>query len=232
MTSCMSKKEVPLTQAYRVQKLAKPMKIDGDWNKPQWKKIAAMDIKNYMGAKPKFLPFVQAKMMYDAGNIFVIFRVTDRYVRSVTTKINGPVWDDSAVEFFFSPDAALPEKYFNLEINCGGTPLMYYNIVPRKDFKILDSNDIKMIEIAHSMPEIVDPEITEPVNWTVEYRLPIGLLRQYANISPPESGTTWRGNLYKCGDKTSNLHYITWSPIENSEPDFHLPQFFGILKFE
>ena len=82
-----------------------------------------------MGEIPKFYPVVRAKMMYDRDNLYVIFRVEDRYVRCVTREFNGPVWDDSCVELFFSPDSGAPSKYFNLEINCGGTPLMYYNIL-------------------------------------------------------------------------------------------------------
>ena len=123
-------------------------------------------------------------------------------------------------------------RYFNLEINCGGTPLMHYNIIPRKEVENLKIEDIEKIEIAHSLPQIVDPEIREKITWTLEYRIPIDVLRKYSNITQPKAGIIWRGNFYQCGDKTSNPHYLTWSIVDNNKPDFHLPQFFGILKFE
>ena len=109
---------------------------------------------------------------------------------------------------------------------------MFYNIVPRKDYKILDPVDIQQIEIAHSLPQIIDPEIAEPTTWTIEYKIPISLLQKYSNVTKPKPGITWRGNFYKCGDKTSNIHYLTWALVDNKNPDFHLPQFFGELKFE
>jgi hypothetical protein len=232
ISSFTTMEEVKGQSVYKVDKLIQSMNIDANWDKPQWQKIEAIDIKNYMGELSAFKPAVQAKMMYSNENIYIIFRVSDQYVYCITKNINGPVWEDSAVEFFFAPDTSLPLSYFNLEINCGGTPLMHYNLIPRKEFKKISIEDIEKIEIAHSLPKIVDPEITEPVTWTIEYRIPIDVLRKYSNVTQPKPGIIWRANFYKIADKTSNPHYLTWSKVDNDKPNFHLPQFFGILKFE
>ncbi len=217
---------------YKVARLEKSITINADWNKSEWQNVEALQLENFMGEAPKFKPGVKVKMMYDDNNLYVIFRVEDHYVRCVVKEINGPVYEDACVEFFFSPDKNSPLKYFNLETNCGGTALMFYNRIPRKDYKILQPEDIRTIEIAHSMPEIVDPEITQPIIWTLEYRLPIALLKKYATVSQPAPGVVWKGNCYKIGDKTSNPHYQTWSLVDQAEPDFHLPQFFGNLIFQ
>ena len=218
--------------AYKVVMTKNPVKIDANWDKKAWRKAPVADILNYMGKEPEFKPEAQVKMMYDKENIYLIFRVKDRNVRCITNKINGPVWQDSAVEFFFAPDSEKPLLYFNLETNCGGTPLMHYNTVPRKESKKLSDDDIKLIEIAHSLPEIIDPEISEPVTWTLEYKIPVSLLEKYSTVTSPGKGVVWRANFYKIAENSSNPHYITWSKIENPKPNFHLPQFFGSLKFE
>ncbi len=217
---------------YKVERLKGPFIIDGNWYKYQWERTASIDIENYMGEIPAFRPEVRAKMMYDDESLYVIFHVDDRYVRCITNKINGPVWEDSCVEFFFSPDARYPEKYFNLEINCGGTPLMHYNIIPRKKSIEIGAEDIKQIQIAHTLPAIVEPEITERVFWTIEYRLPIALLKKYSAVTDPGKGIEWRANFYKCAEKNSNPHFMTWAIVENEKPDFHLPGFFGTLIFQ
>jgi hypothetical protein len=230
--SFSSEKEMKKESVYNVNRLKQPMKIDGKWDKPQWQNIPVIDVINYMGSMPKFHPEVQAKMMYDEDNLYVIFHVQDQYVRCLTKEFNGPVWEDSCCEFFFSPDSGFPENYFNLEMNCGGTPLMHYNLVPRKESKELAVDDIKKIEIAHSLPQIIDPEISDPVTWTLEYRIPLAMLEKYSKVTHPEKGVEWRANFYKIAENNSNPHYITWSVVENEKPDFHLPQFFGKLKFE
>ena len=217
---------------YKVVKLNQPIQIDANWDKPQWSKVKPLNIDNYLGTMPKFRPSVQAKVMYNEENLFVIFRVHDRYVRCITDTINGPVWEDSCVEFFFSPDTNLPERYFNLEVNCGGTPLFYYQIIPRKERVTIEPEDIKSIEIAHSLPKIVDPEITGPVTWTIEYRIPLKMLKKYSNLTTPAKGVVWKANFYKIARITSNPHSITWSVIENNILDFHAPAFFGKLVFK
>lgn len=218
--------------SYSVPKLKKQLKIDASWDKKEWKKIPAADIVNYMGNIPEFQPEAQVKMAYDNNNIYLIFRVKDRNVRCITNTINGPVYKDSAVEFFFSPDPELPLLYFNLETNCGGTALFHYNVIPRRESKRLSEEEIRQIEIAHSLPEIIDPEIKESVTWTLEYRIPFALLEKYSKITRPAKGVEWRANFYKIAENSSNPHYITWSKIDKPKPDFHVPQAFGKLTFE
>jgi len=154
------------------------MHIDANWEKPQWQRTEALEINNYMGEVPPFKPIVHAKIMYNDSDIYVIFQVRDQFVRATTNQINGDVWDNSCVEFFFAPDTKYTRKYFNLEVTCGGVPLMRYNVIPRIEYTLLDSSDISKIEIAHSLPRIVDPEINEPVTWTVEYRIPFSMLKK------------------------------------------------------
>lgn len=217
---------------YKVTKLDRAMKIDGDWNKQQWKNIEPVKIEKHMGGQPKFAPVVEAKMTYDANNVYVIFRVQDKFVHSTVQEFNGPVSENSCVEFFFSPDADHPLKYFNLEINAGGTPLIFYISKPWEEFVKLGNDDISKIEIAHSLPRKVDPEIKEATTWYIECRVPFDMLKKYSNITKPGPGVTWKGNFYKTGSETSNPNYMTWSFVDNEKPNFHLPQFFGTLKFQ
>lgn len=230
--SFSKKGDMKKAAVYNVPRLKQAIKIDGNWDKPQWKNVKEIPIDNYMGAMPAFHPSARAKMMYADENLYVIFRVQDRYIRCVTQNFNGPVSTDACVEFFFSPDTSSPDSYFNFEINCGGTALMGYHTIPHKNCKTVEVDDIKQIKIAHSLPELIDAEITEPVTWTIEYRIPLALLEKYANITRPKAGVTWKANFYKTASNSSNPHWITWSFVDNPTPNFHLPDFFGTLKFK
>lgn len=219
----------PKDSVYKVYKTDKEIPVNGKWDKPAWEKIKAVEINNFIRDRPEFFPHTQAKMMYDDENLYVIFKVNDRYVRSITTTLNGPVWEDAAVEFFFSPDSSKPANYFNLEVNCGGTALLEYSATPRAN---ATTEDIKEILMAHSLPKIVDPEITQPVTWTLEYKIPLKILEKYSNITRPKQGVKWRANFYKIVENNSNPHHLTWSPIGDPKPHFHMPKFFGILEFQ
>ena len=159
---CIRIHDIPMIKkasVYEVTRLDQSMLIDGDWNKPQWHKALTIQTENIMGSIPGFIPEVKARMMYDNENLYVTFLVKDRYVRCITNEINGPVWEDACVDFFFSPDTGYPQRYFNLEINCGGTALMHYYTIPGEEIRMLEPRDIEKIEIAHSLPRKIDPEI-------------------------------------------------------------------------
>jgi len=58
------------------------------------------------------------------------------------------------------------------------------------------------------------------------------LLKRYCPVITPSPQAEWRVNFYKCADDTSHPHWLTWSPVDLPEPNFHHPQSFGILQFE
>ena len=109
---------------------------------------------------------------------------------------------------------------------------MHHQILRGQNNRYVDVNDINKMNIFHSMPKIVEPEITEPTVWTLKYALPLAVVEKYAPLKKPAGGVKWRANFYKCADNTSRPHWLTWSVVENPKPDFHLSQYFGILQFE
>jgi len=217
---------------YAVRKTAQPVKVDADWNKAVWKEVEPIPIKHFMGEEPEHQPKTQAKALYDDESVYVIFHVEDRYVRAVNQDNPKIVCQDSCVEFFFTPGTDLSEGYFNIEVNCGGTMLFQFQETPQKESQILQNPEKEGVEIAHSLPRRVDPEIEEPTTWTLEYHLPVKLLEKYCAVQKPAPGVVWRANFYKCADKTFHPHWLTWSVVDFPRPNFHLPEFFGTIEFE
>jgi len=221
-------------ERYQVHRRTEDLPIDADWNKPQWQRVQPLELSYYMGEEPAHRPRTQAKVLYDDDNLFLIFRVEDRYVRAVAQKYNDMVCFDSCVEFFFTPGPDVGVGYFNLEVNCGGTILLHGGqvTVPYDDnARAIDVSEIEKIEVAHTMPRLVDPEIAEPTTWSVELRVPLDMLGRHIPVVRPAPGVVWRANFYKCGDETSHPHWLTWSRVVHPKPNFHLPEYFGILEF-
>jgi hypothetical protein len=206
--------------------------INADWNKKFWKKADVVRLKNYMGEMPLHFPGTQVKLKYDNDNIYVIFRVKDHYIRAIAKETNGRVWEDSCVEFFFTPGTDINRGYFNLEVNCKGIYLMQFHKDNGKDQGFVDLKDSGQIEISHSLQQDVENEITKPVTWYIEYKIPFSILSKYIQVDKPGPGIQWRANFYKCGDKTSHPHWLTWAPVNYPKPRFHLPEFFGWLEFK
>lgn len=216
---------------YHIVETAEPVPIDGNWEKSSWEGVQAIELTHFLWEDPKFRPHTEVKMCYDQEFIYVIFQVKDQYVKALATQINGNVWEDAAVELFFAPDTTRPLVYFNLEINCIGTPLMFHIRKPMSDYLVLDEDDIKTIEISSSLEGMILEEITDPITWTLEYRIPLATLEKYTRVDRPEAGVIWKANFYKIATNNSNNHYVTWSTVKSENPNFHLPEFFGKLVF-
>jgi hypothetical protein len=66
--------------------------------------------------------------------------------------------------------------------------------------------------------------------WEIFYRIPLKFIRLF--YPDYQFKGELAANFYKCGDETANKHYLSWSPIDLRSPDFHRPEYFGVITFE
>jgi hypothetical protein len=155
-------------------------------------------------------------------------------VRCVRAHYFDEVWKDSCVEFFAQPKADC--GYFNLEMNCGGAFLCSYITDPErtptgfKEFVKLPASIGETIQTRSSLPPRVEPEMVEPVIWTLAFYVPFALFESYIGPLGPVSGQAWRGNFQKCADECSHPHWASWSPLDAL--NFHRPTCFGTIQFD
>ncbi len=223
------------TATYTIARTAAANPVPGQWDDATWAGVEALAIDRFHDRSSDHRPRVAAKLLHDDEHIYVFFRVEDRYVVSKRTELHEMVCKDSCVEFFVRPrdDAG----YFNIEINAGGTMLLYYCAGWKGgpgDGRIrrtpITPAQAAMIDIHGSLPRTVEPEITEPVTWTLQYRLPVALFEAELGPLRPLAGQRWRANFYKCADESSHPHWASWSPV-GEKLSFHQPDRFGTIVF-
>ena len=204
------------------------------WDSPAWSvaDIAALDYFRPEGSNHR--PQTRVRFLYDRDGIHGIFDVADRYVRCVHTAYMDDVYKDSCVEFFIMPRQG--RGYFNFEFNCGGSLRTGYIIDPTRTddgFKAwipIPEQDGSMVRVTPSLSAVVEPEIQEPLTWTLSFFIPFALLEKYAGPLGRIGGQTWHGNFYKCADASSHPHWASWAPLHSR--NFHLPHCFGEISFE
>ena len=202
------------------------------WQKAPWDTVSSLKLSRHMGERPVHFPDTRAKIIYDAQAIYLVFRVQDRYVRALAGTDQDSVYQDSCVEFFFTPGPDTDQGYFNLEMNCAGTILFHFQTLPRQNPVEIPVSDCSRILRDASLPKIVTPEIEDSVLWFLSARIPFDLLSSYTTVVRPKPGKTWQANFYKCADNTSHPHWLTWAPVNLPAPDFHYPKAFGTLYFQ
>ena len=174
-------------------------------------------------------------MLFDDVGIYLAYHVSDRYVVCRNTRPQQMVCNDSCVEAFLQPR---PDRgYFNFELNCGGTMLLYYVADATRGpnglaaAEPVDAELMRQIRIYHSMPASVPEEIDRPTQWAVQYFVPFALFERYVGDIKPTLSHGWRGNFYKCADESSHPHWASWAPI-GAELNFHVPEHFAPIRFE
>jgi len=219
--------------SYLIKFAEKKPAMTGSWDRPEWSRAGTINIASFRPESKNHRPTTRVKLVYNRDGISGLFHVKDRYVRSVHTKHQESVCQDSCVEFFVRPK--FDKGYFNFEFNCGGTMhLSYIRDNTRtskgfKDFHMLAASELRHVEIHHSLPKVVEPEITKRTDWTIQFFVPFFLMEKYVGKIGFPAGQEWRANFYKCADHTSHPHWASWQRL--SELNFHMPQHFGAIKF-
>ncbi len=217
---------------YDVKKtLAAPV-LNADLGKSFWESIKPATLTNVMGEAPRYLPETQAKLAYDNNNLYLSFKVKDKFTIAVATEHHQKVWEDSCVEFFFTPGSYITMGYFNLEINCLGKVYMQHQKERGKGKQKVSAEDIEKFEIASTYTEPITDEIKEENTWCIELKIPYKVLEKYTEVQKPAKGVVWKANFNKCADKSSNPHWITWAKVDYPRPNFHMPEYFGNIHFE
>jgi hypothetical protein len=173
-----------------------------------------------------YLPDVSFSIEYSDKEIFLKFYVTEDYFKAEMTEPNQMVYEDSCVEFFISPGEE--GIYYNLEFNGIGTCLLGSG-TSRADRTLATPTIISKIRRLTSVGNKPIKEKKGFISWTITLAIPFEVFLHHK--VKELKGKIFRANFYKCGDKLTQPHYLTWNKVVTSKPDFHQPEYFGILRF-
>src|SRR5699024_7102310 len=131
---------------------------------------------------------------------------------------NSMVYKDSAMEgfFCFSKETS-SHNYMNFEMNANGS-LLIQRGEGRFHRTFLSKEEVLS---CNCQAEIFSD------HWTVSTWIPETLIRHYYDINSFSEGFTFRCNFFKISETPEIEHYASDYPINSTEPNFHLPEFFG-----
>lgn len=127
------------------------------------------------------------------------------------------LWDRDVCEIFLAPDRGNTSRYFEFEAAPTGEWVDLGILVTasgRETDWDFNSGIATAAKIGHSQ---VIVGISIP--WS-------------KSIPKPEPGELWRVNLFRCVGPESPSRYLAWRPTKTAEPNFHVPEAFGTLRFE
>ena len=161
-------------------------------------------------------PEAEAAVCYTDEALFVRLTARDKDPRITYYKDNDPVYKDSCLEFFASPEGH-ENAFCDFECNAAGTLLIGH----------YDNGDFRSIDPETRRDEKVKAEIEED-RWQVLLEIPFDFFkREFPGYDTGKK--VFNVNFYKCGDETRMPHYSCWSRIKSPEISFFHPEDFGRL---
>ena len=185
--------------------------------KPDFSAIEPLQIDTLLWS-PEVPITASAKLCYDDAGIHVQLSAQEPNIRAEERGPLGFPCQDSCLEFFFCPIEG-DDRYLSIECNPNGCLYLGFCNTGRRIVRLLP-DEVKAIT-----PVIERND----GGWSVTYTVPADYVRLFFPVFELKSGVSLRANCYKCGDLTVQEHYMSWNPVEVADPDFHVPEFFGLM---
>jgi hypothetical protein len=210
------KKERSMQRTYHIMPVS-PSSFD-------WSEIPAASIDAAPWHPGALLPPSQVQMAFDGNAFLVRWTAWETSLRVVTREHNGPVWEDSCMEFFFNPVPQRDRRYLNFEVNAEGYLLLGLG-ASRHGRVLPEGFDPSLFPIRCDVPKHGASTWDRPF-YTVGITIPVSFLESIYGKLELHSGAELAGNFQKCKGLS---HMGCWNPIKVPTPDFHQPDWFGTL---
>ncbi|WP_265110850.1 carbohydrate-binding family 9-like protein [Halosolutus halophilus] len=215
----------------RISRVDEPVPLTGKVTDTPWEAADPVRIHEYPWGVPGPKRSTVVRSVYDEDALYLQYRADDAIIRAETVELNGPVWEDSCVEFFATIDPQRRPHYINFEVNCIGAFRLGFG-PNRHTRELITADQAASIRVASSLDERLAANSADDNQWWVAVALPFETLATVtgSSISPSE-GTVWQGNFHRLGPCETSF-FATWCPVNTPEPDFHQSSAFGQLVFK
>ena len=206
----------PTLRAKRVDDAA--IVIDGVVD-ASWEAAAAVTFDtDWSGAKSKVS--TRVRTAWSKGALYMLWELEGAGLevdasRPLETE-REKLYEEDCVELFLAPDAAVPTRYFEVEVG----PLGHFFDIS------VDKKKGKSDTSWSSQPGIATKVDRERHRATIEIAM-----RSPDIVRALTPGAKLPLGLYRMEGKSTRL-YLAWSPTRTAKPNFHVPEAFGTLLVE
>lgn len=185
-----------------------------DWNLAQPVHFAS----DWQGKNEDTARETQVRLLWTPQVLYLKFRC--RY-RTLTAFADGAVngrrdqlWDRDVAEVFLQTAPAQPRRYWEFEVSPNG---MWIDLDISPEGKRNPDSGMNSRVALNEFEKI----------WTAELALPMLSLTNHF-----DPAAEWRVNFFRVEGATEPRFYSSWRPTYTPQPNFHVPEAFGVLRFQ
>ena len=188
------------------------------WRRCDWVTIAHQ----WSGAPAPFERQAEARICWSEEALHVRFVCNQHepLVVSAAPRMEAKtlgLWDRDVCEIFIAPDVNNARRYFEFEAAPSGEWV---------DLAIQFAPEGRQTDWDYESGVTVAAQIDFP-HVKVGMRIPWS-----ASIPKPNPSDQWLINLFRCVGPEAPERYLAWRPTYTPEPNFHVPEAFGRLRFK
>jgi alpha-galactosidase len=218
MTPCMAPADTVI--AIRV-----PHEISLNAQRPaaEWESAAPMSFcEDWRGANPDPARQTEVRVLWMPTTLYLRFVCRYREVFVFEdSEANGwrfHLWERDVAEAFLQPDPSRPPYYKEFEVSPNGM-WIDLDVAPPDVFP----NGLRDLKSGLTRSVWLD---AEHHTWVAELAIPMKAL-----ITKFEPSAVWRANFYRVEGPQEPRFYSAWQPTHSAQPNFHVPEAFGKLRF-
>jgi Carbohydrate family 9 binding domain-like len=202
--------------------IKQPISAD-DFDNDFWQQYQPIQIEHYWSGEPAMASrHAEARVCWSDEALHVRFVGKQHeplivFENPVTDTKTLGLWDRDVCEIFLAPDPTQPWRYFEFEAAPTGE-WIDLGITVRPEGRETDWDFASGFTTAAKL---------EGDQLVVGMRIP------WRDVFPkPSAGDMWRVNVFRCAGPETPERYLAWLPTRTPEPNFHVPEVFGVLRFE
>jgi alpha-galactosidase len=200
-------------------RLSDEIALDARKQAPEWQSAAPVRFcADWQGERPDALRQTDVRVLWTPKTLYLRFECRYRelfvFEDSDANGRRDQLWDRDVAEAFLQPDPSRPRYYREFEVSPNG---MWIDL----DIFPGGLNDLKS-----GLTRSVWLD-REKQTWSAELAIPMKSLT--GSFDP---AALWRVNFYRVEGAKEPRFYSAWRATRTPEPNFHVPEAFGKLRFE
>ena len=160
----------------------------------------------------------QVRVLWTLPMLYLEFRCRYRtltvFDKSDANGRRDQLWDRDVTEAFIQTDPMQPRRYWEFEISPNG---MWIDLEIRPEGKRDPKSGMKSYVVRNESENL----------WIAKMALPMNVFTAHFDPS-----ANWRVNFFRVEGATEPRFYSSWRPTYTPQPNFHVPEAFGLLCFE
>jgi alpha-galactosidase len=159
----------------------------------------------------------EVRVLWSPANLYLRFVCHFRelfvFEESDANGRRDQLWDRDVAEAFLQPEPS-PDRYYK-----------EFEVAPNGMWIDLDISPIGLANLKSGLTRSVHIDEQQRI-WVAELAIP---LRALAGSVEPNA--RWHANFYRVEGQSEPRQYLAWQPTFTPQPNFHVPNAFGILRF-